>query len=108
MNKYNLALLDKEGLVVQKFLYANSIEECEQKAVEMFGYEVFNVYPVQFGVDDNKEVSIQEALNQGHKIIYLNGFKEHINYALSLTNIKYVGETKSDDGYSFIPCYETV
>jgi len=40
--------------------------------------------------------------------VYLNGFLESWNYVKTLTNIKYVGETKSSDGYSFIKRYETI
>jgi len=40
--------------------------------------------------------------------VYLNGFLESWNYVKNLTNIKYIGETKSYDGYSYIKCYETI
>lgn len=42
------------------------------------------------------------------KIVILNGFKESSKYIASLTNIKYVGTIKSDDGYSEYKCYETI
>jgi len=41
-------------------------------------------------------------------LVYLNGFLECTEYVKSLTNVIYVGETKSRDGYSFIPCFETI
>lgn len=49
----------------------------------------------------------KEAKTKGYKIVYLNGFKEHINYVISLGDVKYIGETKSTNGYSMIPCYES-
>lgn len=42
------------------------------------------------------------------RTVILNGFKESAEYVASLTNVRYVGETKSDDGYSMIKCYETI
>lgn len=50
-------------------------------------------------------MGLKEAKDNGNKIVILNGFKEHINYAMSLSNVKWVGETKSADGYSILQCY---
>jgi hypothetical protein len=50
-------------------------------------------------------MSLTEAKDKGNKIVILNGFKEHIDYVMSLSNVKWVGETKSDDGYSILQCY---
>ena len=50
-------------------------------------------------------MSLTEAKSKGSEIVYLNGFKENINYVMSLSNVTWVEETKSDDGYSMIQCY---
>ena len=50
-------------------------------------------------------MSLKEAKRNGNKTVILNGFKESINYVMSLSNITWVGETKSDDGYSMVQCY---
>lgn len=50
-------------------------------------------------------MTLKEAKDNGDKLVLLNGFKEHIEYVMSLKNVKWVGETKSDDGYSVIQCY---
>lgn len=50
-------------------------------------------------------MSLKETKDNGNKIVILNGFKEHIDYVMSLSNVKWVGETKSDDGYSMLQCY---
>jgi hypothetical protein len=51
-------------------------------------------------------MTLTEAKRNGNKIVYLNGFKESINYVMSLSNVEWTGEVKSDDGYSTIQCYE--
>jgi len=51
-------------------------------------------------------MTLTEAKNNGNKIVYLNGFKESIDYVMSLSNIIWVDEVKSYDGYSTIQCYE--
>ena len=51
-------------------------------------------------------MTIKDAKQNGEKIVYLNGFKEKINYVLSLSNVIWVGETKSYNGYKTIQCYE--
>jgi hypothetical protein len=51
-------------------------------------------------------MALSEARNNGDTIVYLNGFKESINYVMSLSNIVWVDEVKSYDGYSMIQCYE--
>lgn len=43
----------------------------------------------------------------GITIIYLNGWLESVAYAISLSNITHIGETKSSDGYNLIQCFET-
>lgn len=50
-------------------------------------------------------MSLKEAKNKGYKTVYLNGFKENIEYVMSLTDVKWIKETKSYDGYSIIQCY---
>ena len=50
-------------------------------------------------------MKLSEVKAKGQKIVYLNGFKENINYVITLSNVKHIGETKSDDGYSIIQCY---
>ena len=47
-------------------------------------------------------MNLQDLKNKGIKTVILNGFKEHIDYVMSLANIEYSGEIKSDDGYSFL------
>jgi hypothetical protein len=51
-------------------------------------------------------MTLIEAKNNGNKVVYLNGFKESINYVMCLSSIVLVGEVKSYDGYSTIQCYE--
>ena len=51
-------------------------------------------------------MTLIEAKRKGDKIVYLNGFKESIDYVMSLSNIVWVDEVKSYDGYSTIQCYE--
>ena len=51
-------------------------------------------------------MSLKEAKAKGFRIVILNGFKESIDYVLSLSDVTWVGEVKSDDGYSTIQCYE--
>ena len=50
-------------------------------------------------------MSLKDVKDKGNKIVILNGFREHIDYVISLSDVKWVGETKSDDGYSMIQCY---
>ena len=54
---------------------------------------------------DNSMQFLLEAKYNGNKIVILNGFKERIDYVMSLSNVKWVGEVKSDDGYNMIQCY---
>ena len=51
-------------------------------------------------------MSLAEAKRNGDKIVILNGFKESINYVMSLSDVQWVDEVKSDDGYSVVQCYE--
>jgi hypothetical protein len=46
-----------------------------------------------------------DAKKRGDKVVIINGFKESIEYAMSLSNLKYVEEIKSDCGYSTIKCF---
>jgi len=59
-------------------------------------------------INNQKQIimTLTEAKNNGNKIVYLNGFKESINYVMGLSNIVWVDEVKSYDGYSTIQCYE--
>ena len=41
-------------------------------------------------------------------MVYLNGFLESIGYVNSLSNVRYIGDVKSTDGYSTVQCYETI
>lgn len=50
-------------------------------------------------------MTIKEAKKNGIKKVILNGFKEHIDYVITLSHVKWIGEIKSDDGYSMIQCY---
>ncbi len=50
-------------------------------------------------------MSLAEAKRNGDKIVILNGFKENIDYVMSLSDVRWVDEVKSYDGYSFIQCY---
>jgi hypothetical protein len=50
-------------------------------------------------------MSLIAAKNNGDKVVMLNGFKESIGYVMSLSNVTWVGETKSYDGYSMVQCY---
>ena len=52
-------------------------------------------------------MDIKELKKTGVKIVILNGFKEGIDYVISLKDVKWTDETKSNDGYSMIQCYET-
>jgi hypothetical protein len=51
-------------------------------------------------------MTLSNAKKNGDTIVYLNGFKESINYVMSLSNIVWVDEVKSYDGYSTVQCYE--
>ena len=53
-------------------------------------------------------MGLSELKSKGVKTVILNGFKESLGYVMSLTDVKWVGETKSYDGYSMIQCYETI
>jgi hypothetical protein len=55
---------------------------------------------------NNNTMSLTEVKAKGFRIVLLNGFREHIDYVMSLSNVAWVGEIKSDDGYSTIQCYE--
>ena len=48
-----------------------------------------------------------ELQASGIKTIYLNGWIESVAYAISLSDVKHIGDTKSSDGYSTIECFET-
>ncbi len=50
-------------------------------------------------------MTLKEAKNKGYKTVYLNGFIENIDYVMSLTDVKWIEETKSYDGYSMVQCY---
>lgn len=50
-------------------------------------------------------MSLIEAKHNGNKIVIFNGFIEKIEYVMTLSNVKWVGEVKSDDGYNIIQCY---
>ena len=54
---------------------------------------------------ETTNMSLIEAKNKGDKIVMLNGFKESIDYVMSLSKVTWVEETKSDDGYSMVQCY---
>ena len=54
----------------------------------------------------DKTPTLSNAKKNGDTIVYLNGFKESINYVMSLSNIVWVDEVKSYDGYSTVQCYE--
>ena len=54
----------------------------------------------------DKTPTLSNAKKNGDTIVYLNGFKESINYVMSLSNIVWVDEVKSYDGYSMVQCYE--
>ena len=54
----------------------------------------------------DKTPTLSNAKKNGDTIVYLNGFKERINYVMSLSNIVWVDEVKSYDGYSTVQCYE--
>ena len=55
-----------------------------------------------------KIMTILEAKKLGIKTVILNGFKENIDYVISLSNVNWVGEVKSYDGYSTIQCFESL
>jgi hypothetical protein len=50
-------------------------------------------------------MTAKEAKIKGDKSVMINGFKEDVDYAVTLKNLVWVGETKNYDGYSFIQCY---
>ena len=50
-------------------------------------------------------MSLAEAKRNGDKIVILNGFKENIDYVMSLSDVRWVDEVKSYDGYSVVQCY---
>lgn len=52
-------------------------------------------------------MTIKQLKQTGQSYVILNGFKEHIDYVLTLKNVTWVGETKSNDGYSILQCYES-
>lgn len=45
--------------------------------------------------------------SNGVKTVMLNGFKESLEYVMSLSHAYWVEEVKSADGYNTIHCYET-
>lgn len=51
---------------------------------------------------------INAAYDKANTIVILNGFKESLQYVESLSNAIYIGEEKSDDGYTMLKCYETI
>ena len=55
-----------------------------------------------------KIMTILEAKKLVIKTVILNGFKENIDYVISLSNVNWVGEVKSYDGYSTIQCFESL
>lgn len=55
---------------------------------------------------NNNTMSLTEAKAKGIRFVLLNGFRMHINYVMSLSDVTWVGEVKSDDGNSTIQCYE--
>jgi len=48
-------------------------------------------------------MKLQELKQQGIKYVILNGFKERIGYVLTLSNVTWVEEIKSEDGVMY--CY---
>ena len=54
-------------------------------------------------------MSLLEAKKRGIQTVVLNGFRESLEYvlSLSLSEITWVGEIKSYDGYSTYQCYES-
>lgn len=48
-----------------------------------------------------------ELQASGIKTIYLNGWIESVAYAISLSDVFHIGETKSSDGYSTIECFKS-
>jgi hypothetical protein len=54
-------------------------------------------------------MSLLEAKRRGIQTVVLNGFRESLEYvlSLSLSEITWVGEIKSYDGYSTYQCYES-
>ena len=51
-------------------------------------------------------MTLTESKRNGDKIVYLNGFKESINYVISLRDVIWISEIKSECGYYLIQCYE--
>jgi hypothetical protein len=55
----------------------------------------------------NMDIGVLKS--KGVKKVYLNGFIESVGYVYGLgRELKYCGETKSEDGYNMIHCYETI
>ena len=54
------------------------------------------------------DMDIKALKKSGVKTVILNGFKEGIDYVISLKEVVWTGEVKSDDGYSMIQCYKTL
>ena len=69
-------------------------------------WEIFSYTESTLKELNNNTMSLTEVKAKGFRIVLLNGFREHIDYVMSLSNVAWVGEIKSDDGYSTIQCYE--
>jgi len=69
-------------------------------------WEIFSYMESTLKELNNNTMSLTEVKAKGFRIVLLNGFREHIDYVMSLSNVAWVGEIKSDDGYSTIQCYE--
>tara|TARA_R110001606_G_scaffold127073_3_gene261126 strand:- start:1391 stop:1603 length:213 start_codon:yes stop_codon:yes gene_type:complete len=64
-----------------------------------------------YGITENEiqkatAMKIREAKANGIRNVYLNGWIESVNYVLTLSNIEWIGEEKSEDGYSMVQCYK--
>jgi hypothetical protein len=50
---------------------------------------------------------LKELKENGVKIVVLNGFRESLDYVMSLSNVQFAGMTmKSYDGYDEYYCFE--
>ncbi len=50
---------------------------------------------------------LKELKENGVKIVVLNGFRENIEYVMSLSNVQFTGMTiKTYDGYGEYYCFE--
>ena len=54
----------------------------------------------------DKIMRLSELKEQGVKKVILNGWFESLDYVMGLSDVVWVDEVKSPDGYTMVQCYE--